>query len=581
MKRSILLIASLIGFVGCQNQRTEPESGHAHGGEDDPSTGSGQAKGHDHGEGEHTAEIAVAPGIEKDILTRHRVQEGVSYFDLELACEVETAPESTVRILSLVDGRVLDLEMTTGSRVEKGALLGTVISAELGAIRLRHDVAHRNSTLARQRMEQVHDVHKNLENLVSAAEQRSGSLLPDALPDLVVGAWKGRLLSARNRLVTAQIDADRVHMNAADLRILAKGLAEGEWERKKDDLRAGELGGKLLEANADRRHAWTVYKREKDLAADGLAPKRRLDGARRDLAVTRATLDGLVQQAHLDAAAMETSADEDLATARAAFRSVVEEISLEMQTHQLEEIKLEAEATATLEVTHRELADYGVDPNAIEAACTLGDSKGSSFWEIRAPATGIVIEQHVAAGQSVQAGSLIYTIADPSRLWVQCDVYDRDLSRLASAKLPLLADVRSRAWPGRVFPGSLNYISATTDRATRTTRARITITNPGGRLRPGAFVRAKVRIPVDSSLLVVPRRSLVRTGGEDAVFVRAECGNWSRRAVDVSEVAGEKAWIRQGLAPGEIVASRGAHILDAEQRWSDVGAACSAHGHAH
>ena len=577
MKRFVLILAVLIGTLSCQNLARESKSDHGHGhGEEEGH------EGHAHGtEGEHMNEVSVHPGIAKKIISEHEVNAGVSHFDLDFACEVETAPEATVRVLSLVDGRIRDLEVTTGDRVEAGALLGSIVSADLGAIRLRHDVAHRNATLAKQRMEQVHQVHENLQDLVSAAEEGSGALLPDTLPDLVVGAWKGRLLSARNTLVTAQIGADRVRLMAADLRILAEGLSGEEWARPKRDLRAGEMGAKLLEAEADKRHAWSVYKREKDLAAEGLAPKRRLDGAQRDLSVTRSTLEGLIQQALLDAATMETQADGDLATAQASFRSVVEEISLEMKTHQLEEAKLEAEATASLEVTHRELADYGVDPDAIAAACSQGNSTGSSCWEIQAPASGVVLEQNVAAGQSVQKGSLLYTIADPSHLWIQCDVYDRDLARLAEAKLPLLADIRSRTWPDKVFMGSLDYLSATTNRATRTTRARITIKDPEGHLRPGSFVRARVRVPVDTSLLVVPRRSLLREGEEDAVFVKTDGGDWSRRKVEISEVSGDEAWIREGLVPGEVIASRGAHTLDAEQRWAELGGAHSAHGHAH
>jgi len=595
MKSHIISIALLIIAVGCRSTGSAPVVDHDHekheGHDHDEHEGHdhgeheghdhGEQEGHDHGDEKHHFEVTVSPGIAESILAEHQVEEGVSHFELELACEAEIAPAATIRILSLVAGRVRDLEVTIGSCVEKDALLGTVISAELSAIRLRHDVAHRNAVLARQRMEQVHEVHEALEDLVAAAAAGDGALLPDALPDLVVGAWKGRLLSARNRLVTAQLDSDQIRATAADLRALGQGLAEGKWQRKKADLRAGELGAKLLEADANRRHAWTVYRREKDLAVDGLAPKRRLDGAIRDLSVARSALEGLIQQAGLDAATMETRADEDLATAKVSFRAVVEEIALEMQTHQLEEDKLEAEANASLEVTHQELADYGVDVRSRENACGEDREISSSYWEIHAPAAGVVLEQHVAAGQSVQTGSLLYTIADPAHLWIQCDVYDRDLARLVGARLPLPADVRSRAWPGVIFSGSLDYIAATTDRITRTTRARITVTDPSEHLRPGAFVRASVRIPVDSSLLVVPRRALVRTAGEDAVFVKADCGDWARREVDVADVAGEKAWIRQGLSPGEIIASKGAHILDAEQRWSDVGAACAAHGHPH
>ena len=585
MKRTILLIALVIVASGCREAAHDHEQEAAHDHEQEAAHDHEQEADDDHeqeADDDHADEsVQIPETIAAAIIDEHAVEAGVTHLDLELACEVETAPEATVHILSLVDGRVQALHVTTGTSVASGALLGTVISADLVALRLRHDVAHGHAVLARQRLEQVQAVHENLENLVIAADPLGGVLLPDALPDLVAGAWKGRLLSARNRQVTAQVDADRVRATAADLRALAGGLSDGVWTRPKDTLQAGELGAKLLEAEANRRHAWTVFTREKELAAGGLAPERRMDGARRDLTVARTTLEGLIQQARIDAAAMEARSGEDLATAAASFRSVVEEIALEMKTHQLEEAKLEAEAAAALEVTHRRLADYGVDPDAIAVSCAPGNSKGSSCWEIRAPAGGVVLGQNVAAGQSVEAGSLLYTIADPSRLWIQCDVYDRDLARLSEARLPLDADVRSRAWPGQVTAGSLDYLAATTDPVTRTTRARVRVTDPDSHLRPGSFVRATVHIPVDSTLLEVPRRSLVRAGGDDAVFVKTDSGSWLRRGVLVSAVVRDRAWIREGLTPGEVIAARGAHTLDAEQRWSDVGGACSAHGHAH
>lgn len=533
---------------------------------------------HDHGNEEvvETEREMIHPGITAEFIREYQIDTKVSGQDLELACEVETSPEATIHILSLVEGRVVSLGETVGAGVIEGTILGTILSADFGAARLRHAVRHRSASLAQQRKKKTHTVHENLETLLAAVDG-DGPMPADALPDLVIGESKGRLLTARNRVVAARLDAARVRSTAADLRALVKGLSTDEWDRPRDSLRAGEWGARLLQVHADRRLAYSIYARERQLAADGVAPKRRVDAARRDSAVARTNRNGLLQEAARAADAMDVRGEEDLASATAVLRAVVEDISLEMETHRLEEEKRDAEAWATLEVTHRELQDYGIDRDTVIESCDNDNAPVSSLWKIRAPARGTLIEQAVAQGQIVEKGSLLFSLADTSRLWVQCSVYDRDLARVAAAALPLTAEVRSRAYPGRVFSGSMDYLAAATDPATRTTRARVTVANDRGLLRPGSFVHATIRFPMEESLLEIPRRAVVDGAGHPSVFVKVK-STWARREVEVVEVAGEKAWVRGDVNVGDVIASRGAGLIDAEERGAAAG---NSHGHDH
>ena len=106
-----------------------------------------------------------------------------------------------------------------------------------------------------------------------------------------------------------------------------------------------------------------------------------------------------------------------------------------------------------------------------------------------APRDGFVTEKMVLEGQMVDAGRSLYRIADLGLVWVQAQIYERDLAYL---KLGQEATVSLSYLPDRGFRGRVTYIYPSVDEKTRTARVRMEFHNPGFFLKPGMFATVEV-----------------------------------------------------------------------------------------
>ena len=108
--------------------------------------------------------------------------------------------------------------------------------------------------------------------------------------------------------------------------------------------------------------------------------------------------------------------------------------------------------------------------------------------EIRAPVSGVITDQQVtnAAGVAGLGSPNPFTISDLTFVWILCDVYENDLSNV---HLGEKADIVLKAYPEKVFTGTISNIGPVLDPNIRTAKVRIEVRNPG-LMRPGMFVTA-------------------------------------------------------------------------------------------
>ena len=184
---------------------------------------------------------------------------------------------------------------------------------------------------------------------------------------------------------------------------------------------------------------------------------------------------------------------------------------------------------------------------------------------ITAPLTGIVIDRRVTAGQFVQSdGTPIMTIADLSTVWVVGDVFERDLQRVSPGQT---ASITTAAYPGETFHGRVNYISDSIDAATRTAKVRVSVANPGGRLKPEMFASVSLDLEAHNRVMLVPADAVFTEDGRAFVYTEVGSGTFARRAVDVSQSEGPLRRVLAGLRPGDRVVVDGALLLrQREQR---------------
>lgn len=112
---------------------------------------------------------------------------------------------------------------------------------------------------------------------------------------------------------------------------------------------------------------------------------------------------------------------------------------------------------------------------------------------IYAPIGGLVIDKNAAEGMYVDTGTIIYTIADLSRLWVRLDAYESDLPWIRYGQE---IEFTTQAYPGEIFTGTISFIDPVLNPNTRTVKLRVNVDNPDGKLKPEMFVRAIVRANV-------------------------------------------------------------------------------------
>ena len=158
--------------------------------------------------------------------------------------------------------------------------------------------------------------------------------------------------------------------------------------------------------------------------------------------------------------------------------------------------------------------------NAITQVQLLNaDSKNlSPFVELRAPVSGIIVEQNVALGtaaKSLDATPNLFTIADLSRVWLLCDVFENNL---ADVHLGDTAKIRLNAYPKLALHGKVVNIFSLLDPATRSTKVRIELDNAQGILRPGMFATAIFVSQDKISVVAVPATAIFRLHDKDWVF---------------------------------------------------------------
>ncbi|PYR41250.1 MAG: hypothetical protein DMF93_08960 [Acidobacteria bacterium] len=263
--------------------------------------------------------------------------------------------------------------------------------------------------------------------------------------------------------------------------------------------------------------------------------------------VASAIADHLASQKDLDLAEKTFAMTKDLFDHEAASR-------IALQQSENDFAKARAKVAQTAEV----LRVLGVDETDAASSGAL-----LSRVPVRAPIGGTIIERTITNGQFIGAESTpLLTIADLSTVWVQADVFERDLHRI-SAGQP--ADVTATAYPDDRFRAEVARIGAVVDPQTRTAKLRFVVANPKRRLKPGMFTTATLQVAGDTPALTVPAKAVFVENGRTYAYVQTAPLEFARREIATAPSDGGRVRITRGVSSGERVVSDGVLLLRARE----------------
>jgi cobalt-zinc-cadmium efflux system membrane fusion protein len=203
----------------------------------------------------------------------------------------------------------------------------------------------------------------------------------------------------------------------------------------------------------------------------------------------------------------------------------------------------EKDAKADLTAAEEQLKVLGVDKD-----------HPSSVVDVFAPVSGVIISQNVApagaAGVTLSGSSTAFTIADLTKVWILCDVYENDLPKV---HLDQIAHIHINAYPDKLLTGRISDIGPVLDPSIRTAKVRIEVTNPGI-LKLGMFVTATFDSKTLQTRTVVPAMAVLHLHDRDWVFLPAGGNQFKRTEVRGGKYLPDgKQEILSGLEPGQQV----------------------------
>ncbi len=234
--------------------------------------------------------------------------------------------------------------------------------------------------------------------------------------------------------------------------------------------------------------------------------------------------------------------------------------NLQSAEHDLEVAKAAGENSvngtkAALVAARRKLLLLGLNDATIDALAKKTDL--AATFSLNSPIDGIVVERTATVGASVGTDANLFKIIDLSRVWVDADVFEKDLPRVRPGQEVKLTVT---AFPQSTFTGKVILINSVVDPETRTVKVRTEVANPDGRLKPDMFANVQIVTDVNRAAISIPQSAVLNDEGKKIVFV-ADGSGYKKRQVQPGIQNNDRVEIVDGLTAGDKVVVKGNYLL--------------------
>ena len=189
------------------------------------------------------------------------------------------------------------------------------------------------------------------------------------------------------------------------------------------------------------------------------------------------------------------------------------------QARETNNAEVVASAQQNVSTARQRLRFWDVSDQQIDELARTGKTKKTiTFYS---PFEGIAVEKHAFAGKYMQAGQLLYRIADLSKVWVYVFVYQNQIHCTFEGQK---ATLHLANLPDREFHGKVIYIYPYLDPKNRAAKVRLEFENPDLLLKPGMYASVALEPHRMGIGIKIPQTAILQTGVRSLVYL-SEPGN--------------------------------------------------------
>lgn len=179
-------------------------------------------------------------------------------------------------------------------------------------------------------------------------------------------------------------------------------------------------------------------------------------------------------------------------------------------------------------------------------------------YPLAAPIGGTIVQHHARIGEATGMDPL-FTIMDISKVWVELDIFQRDLEAVRTGQVVEVLDLGGRP----IATGTIGWLGTVATHGSQAVPARVVVDNASGALRPGQFVTARVNVAEHHVELAVEREAIQKFRDFDVVFEKVG-ETYEVRMLDLGRSDATHVEVLSGLKPGVQYVASNSYLIKAD-----------------
>jgi len=179
-----------------------------------------------------------------------------------------------------------------------------------------------------------------------------------------------------------------------------------------------------------------------------------------------------------------------------------------------------------------------------------------AIYNIVAPRSGYIVERSITEGTQIRNdnNTNILTISDLKTVWVWANIHESDLAKVSEGDE---VQVKTIAYPDKIFNGRVKKIGTMLDPDSRVIKIRTELNNNEGLLKPEMFANVVLTPKVSEKAVVISNTSIILENNQNFVMIETGKNEFKKVQIKTGRVFHHYTEVLGGLEIGQLVVTEG------------------------